>query len=300
MSTPVLYVNPSDCIAVRDLEKHSMVIEYACILSEPHEYTCTICEPQWLCLAGFGTVCCQRPRETHHGHWVHQYFVLQGLGLYAARDLEKHTMIIGYACTLCEPHEYTCTLCEPQWLCLAGFGTVCCQRPGETHYGHWVCLYFVWTPWVHLYLMWTPMTVSCSVWDCMQPETWRNTPWSLNTPTLCVNPMSTPVPYVNPSGRVLGLYAPRDLEKHTMVIEYACTLSCRVWDCMLPETWRNTPWSLSTSVTWSATRRPTEGRRNMMTRYASALVSHPLLLCSGCLSVGGWLYCLQQCKRYFV
>ena len=46
MSTPVLYVNPSDCIAVRDLEKHSMVTEYACILSEPHEYTCTICEPQ--------------------------------------------------------------------------------------------------------------------------------------------------------------------------------------------------------------------------------------------------------------
>ena len=46
MSTPVLYVNPSDCIAARDLEKHSMVIEYAYILSEPHEYTCTICEPQ--------------------------------------------------------------------------------------------------------------------------------------------------------------------------------------------------------------------------------------------------------------
>ena len=40
--------------------------------------------------------------------------VLQGLGLYAARDLEKHTMVIEYACTLCEPHEYTCTLCEPQ------------------------------------------------------------------------------------------------------------------------------------------------------------------------------------------
>ena len=35
--------------------------------------------------------------------------------------------------------------------------------------------------------------------------------------------MSTPVPYVNPSDCVLqglGLYAARDLEKHTMVIEY--------------------------------------------------------------------------------
>ena len=165
MSTPVLYVNPSDGIAARDLEKHSMVIEYVCTLCGPHEYTCTLCEPQWLCLAGFGTVCCQRPGDAHHGHWVHLYFVLQGLGLYAARDLEKHTM----------------------------------------------------------------------------------------------------------------------------VIEYACTLSCRVWDCMLPETWRNTPWSLSTLVTWSATRLPTVGRRNMMTRYASTLVNHPLLLCSGCLSVGCWL-----------
>ena len=40
---------------------------------------------------------------------------------------------------------------------------------------------------------------------------------------LCVDPMSTPVPYVNPSDCVLqglGLYAARDLEKHTMVIEY--------------------------------------------------------------------------------
>ena len=40
--------------------------------------------------------------------------VLQGLGLYAARDLEKHSMVIEYVCTLCGPHEYTCTLCEPQ------------------------------------------------------------------------------------------------------------------------------------------------------------------------------------------
>ena len=232
MSTPVPYVNPSDCVlqglglyAARDLEKHSMVIEYVCTLCGPHEYTCTYVNP---------SDC-----------------VLQGLGLYAARDLEKHTVVIEYVCTLCGPHEYTCTLCEPQWLCLAGFGTVCCQRPGETHCGHWVCLYFVWTPWVHLYLMWTPVTVSCRVWDCMLPETWRNTLWSLSTPVLCLSGFGTVCcqrPGDAHHGHWVCLYFVWTPWVHLYLMWTPVTVSCRVWDCMLPETWRNTLWSLSTPV----------------------------------------------------